>query len=990
VIITSPVNANICPNTGTTLSVVAQGTGLNYKWLYDKADGMGYVPVINDAVHSGADASTLTLNNVPQSFDGYLYKVEITGTCQPVVTTVPVLLEVSDIATITDHPSDSTVCEFNPASFSVAAEGAGLTYRWQVNTGSGWNNITTGGNYTGVTTNKLLIYNIPRTMNNYMFRAVVGSTCSGEINSDEAVLRVNTSPKITVPPVEAASCPGETASFSVTAEGNQLAYKWQINTGGGFADLSDTAPYSGVTTDKLTITGVTSDMNGSLFRVVVSGVCTPPATSPIALLRVSMLAQVLTEPQDGEVCDGSMASFMANILISGPETLQWQVKNSSGWSDITDNANYQGSKSLQLVIRNTPGSFNGNIYRLAVLGPCDDVYTREALLTVHMPPVPDISPLDTILLCGGTQEPLNGHPSGGSGVYAIHRWLGDIGPLSRYDVVDPIFFAGMAGNYQLFYSVTDDNGCTGRDTIVVKVEKPTAMFTLTPSSGCQPLTVNPVNNSTDYKSLVWDFGDGTASTDPNPSHTYTNTSPSLLYNDLKLVVESANGCRDSMIIGVTVYPEITSDFELSKDVICSGERVILSSLPGSFRYFWDYGDGEKGYGSNVVNHVFKNSTSSPVVYNVKLTATSYYNCTSETTLPITVYPMPEAAFTAVPVSQVWPSSTVNFTNNTNPGTWTWLWNLGDGSTSSVENPSRTYAAPGEYVVTLYVNNVQCSDSAKHSISVLPIPPVADFDSVPSGCSPLNITLNNTSLNTEMAGTTYKWDFGDGSISTAKNPTYTYFTPGIYRIELIVSGPGGTSSKSQVVSAYPSPKAYFEIAPPLVFVNDEKVRGFNLSQGAVSYVWDFGDGDTSHVKEPFHKYMEEGIYDITLWAYSDNGCSDVYVLSPGVTVEPVGDVRFATVFRPNLDGPIERSDLPTGGIEIDQFFFPPVREKVLNYKLQVFNRLGVLIFESHNINIPWNGYYKGKLCPQGVYVWYVEGKFANGKPYKKVGDITLLH
>jgi len=990
VITVQPVNATICPNTGTTFSVVAQGTGLNYRWLYDKGDGMGYNPVNNDVVHSGADAATLILTSVPQSFDGYFYKVEITGTCPPAVTSVPVKLGVGIITSITGQPSDSTVCEFNPASFSVAAEGAGLTYRWQVNTGSGWNNITTGINYTGVTTNKLVIYNIPRTMDTYRFRVIVGSTCSGDLTSDEAVLRVNTSPKITVPPVEASSCPGETVSFSITAEGSVLTYQWQINTGSGFTDLTDAAPYSGVTTDKLTITGVISDMNGSLFRVVVSGACTPPATSPITLLRVNMLPQILTQPQDGEVCEGSMTSFMANILISGPETLQWQVKNSSGWTNITDNANYQGSKSLQLVIRNAPASFNGNLYRLAVIGPCDDVNTREALLAVHKPPVPDISPLDTILLCGGTQEQLNGNPAGGSGVYTIHRWLGDIGPLSRYDVVDPVFFAGMAGNYQLFYSVTDSKGCTGRDTVVVKVEKPTAMFTLTPSSGCQPLTVKPVNKSTDYQTFSWDFGDGATSTDLNPEHTYINTSPSLVYNDLKLTVESRNGCRDSMIIGVTVYPEIKSDFELSEDTICSGESVILSSQPGSFRYFWEYGDGIKRYGSNVVSYIYNNTTAGPVEYTVRLTATSYYNCTSITEHKIVVYPTPKAEFTAVPASQVWPSATVSITNNTNAGSWSWLWNLGDGSTSSVENPAHTYATTGEYVISLHVTNGQCSDSIKHNISILPVPPVANFDSIPSGCSPLNISLNNTSLNTELAGTTYKWDFGDGSISTAKNPTYTYFKPGIYRIELMVTGPGGPSMKSQVVHVYPSPKAYFEIAPPMVYVNDEKVRAFNLSQGAVSYLWDFGDGDTSHVQEPFHKYMEEGIYDITLWAYSANGCSDVYVLSPGVTVEPVGDLKFANVFRPNLDGPIERSDLPTGGTEIDQFFFPPVREKVLNYKLQIFNRLGVLIFESHSINVPWNGYYKGKLCPQGVYVWYVEGKFANGKPYKKVGDITLLH
>ncbi len=136
-------------------------------------------------------------------------------------------------------------------------------------------------------------------------------------------------------------------------------------------------------------------------------------------------------------------------------------------------------------------------------------------------------------------------------------------------------------------------------------------------------------------------------------------------------------------------------------------------------------------------------------------------------------------------------------------------------------------------------------------------------------------------------------------------------------------------------------------------------------------------------------MEEGEYDITLWAYSDNGCTDMYKLAPAVTVMPVGELRFSTVFTPNKTGPIELSDLPTGGVEVDQFFFPPIRQKVLKYKLQIFNRWGVLIFQSDNINVPWNGYYKGKLCQQGVYVWYVEGKYADGKPFKMVGNVTLL-
>ena len=80
-------------------------------------------------------------------------------------------------------------------------------------------------------------------------------------------------------------------------------------------------------------------------------------------------------------------------------------------------------------------------------------------------------------------------------------------------------------------------------------------------------------------------------------------------------------------------------------------------------------------------------------------------------------------------------------------------------------------------VTLIASNANCSDSVKHSVSVVPPPPVANFDSIPSGCAPLYVTINNTSLNTAAPGTTYRWDFGDGSTSTAKNPTYTYFRSG---------------------------------------------------------------------------------------------------------------------------------------------------------------------------------------------------------------------
>ena len=424
-------------------------------------------------------------------------------------------------------------------------------------------------------------------------------------------------------------------------------------------------------------------------------------------------------------------------------------------------------------------------------------------------------------------------------------------------------------------------------------------------------------------------------------------------------------------------------------------------MPGASKYFWDFGDGISGYYTNSTDHLYTNFTAGPLVHTVTLTTTSFYNCTDVKTFDITVMPMPLPQFIASPATQEYDAAgnPVTFTNATNPGTWSWLWRFGDGATSTAESPAHTYTGLGTYDVVLVVSNANCSDSVKHQVIVTPKKPVANFDLIPSGCSPLDIAPNNTSLYTDTPGTTYMWDFGDGGASTSKNPTYTYFTPGTYKVQLTVSGPGGISTyiQTQLVNAYPSPQAYFQLSPEIVFANDEKVRMFNLTQGADSYLWEFGDGDTSKVNEPFHKYMEEGVYDVTLWAYLHNvvggvtiTCSDKFVLSPGVTVEPAGVIRFSTVFTPNLDAEIDMDHLPTGGKEIDQFFFPPIREKVIDYKLQIFNRLGVLIFESHDINKPWNGYYHNKLCQQGVYIWYVEGKYANGQPFKKVGNVTLLH
>lgn len=955
------------------------------------------VYTVSPAAAGTINSATGVMNWDPAYYGNVTITATSTGLCGTTVGTMTV--RVKQLPAVTVSPVDRTICEFGVVNFDVTAVGDDLAYQWYVddNLGGGFVPVPGGGTYSGETSSTLSIWSAVRSMNGYKYRVEV-SGCPPPSTSSSAVLTVNTSPEFTKHPKDTTICLGENTVMEADADGTGITWQWQVNKGSGFGNVADDANFSGSNTKTLTITSALSSFNNWVFRAKATGVCGVPLYTNFGRLSVVNPPAVTLQPVVKAICENGSTSFLANG--TGYLNLQWQVSTNGGtsWADITDDATYVGSVTNQLSIVNSPVSLSGNMYRLALIGSCATTYTTGAALTVNQNPV--VAFASDINACGGIGVVLNGNPTGGTLPYTQHRWTGDVGPLSNYTSQSPTFNSLITGTYNLTYTVKDSKGCTASDDIAVTVDSPNATFIQDTENGCTPLPVSFTKDMTGLTKFWWNFGDGSAvdSVNASPSHTFVNTSAtSIQYMNVKLKVMSPGGCFDEYISMVTVYPAIDAAFTRSDTVVCSGSSLTFTSAPGASKYFWEYGDGITGYSpTESTTHTYSNFTTAPLQLTVKLTTTSFYSCTDDTTMTITVMPVPLPQFNAVPPTQVYDAAgnNVTFTNQTNDGTWSYSWSFGDGGTSADKDPVHTYRDLGTFDVVLRVSNAFCSDSIKHEVRINPKPPVANFDSIPSGCEPLEIGISNTSLNTDVPGTTYRWDFGDGSISTAKNPDYTYLDAGIYRIELVVTGPGGVSSKSQVVKVYATPRAYFEVSPTFVFVNDEKVRGYNLSSGADNFKWDFGDGTTSTEKEPFHKYMDEGVYDITLWAYKDNGdgnvCADKYLLSPGVTVEPAGTIKFATVFRPNVSG---EENVDVGNINsenLDRFFYPPIKEKVVDYKLQIFNRLGVLIFESHDINKPWNGYYKGNLCSQGVYVWYVEGKYANGQPFKKVGDVTLLH
>ena len=224
---------------------------------------------------------------------GYQYRLRVSGSCIPFVESNAVTLTVTRQAEITQHPVSVTVCETSPVTFTV---NAGLTtipsYQWERSVDGG----LTWGPIVGANSATYTIVSTATADNGHAFRAVVSSTCGSSVTSFPAFLTVNELPEITDQPDNVTVCEYAIADFIVDAGMTTGAtYRWQRSddAGGTWNYLTESATYFGVSTMNLKVNSTRRIMNGDQFRVIVSGICTPPVTSAPALLTVNYAPEIL-------------------------------------------------------------------------------------------------------------------------------------------------------------------------------------------------------------------------------------------------------------------------------------------------------------------------------------------------------------------------------------------------------------------------------------------------------------------------------------------------------------------------------------------------------------------------------------------------------------------------------------------------------------------------------------------------------------------------
>ncbi|MEP7167849.1 MAG: PKD domain-containing protein [Bacteroidota bacterium] len=545
----------------------------------------------------------------------------------------------------------------------------------------------------------------------------------------------------------------------------------------------------------------------------------------------------------------------------------WLWNFGDGTTSTLQNPNHtystQGTYTVSLITGNTFG--------------CSNTLTRNNYIQVLDNPEPQIS-----VTASSGCTPLNVQFSTTASA-AFYSWNFGDGTLSSLQ--NPYHAYNVAGSFPVSINVTYSNGCSNSNvfnSMNVSMNN-LIIYYLTNNTGCSPLAVQFHNGGPAVNSYLWDFGDGTTSTQLNPVHTYISNGTYVT----SLTTTNAAGCTSVFYYSqpVTVAgPDATFNANVYSG--CPPLNVNFACvIPDlSYQYNWNFGDGTT---SNQIqpNHSYTSSGN----YTVSLTVSNSSGCSVNYTMPAQIsVNNAQSNFTPPDTVTACAPFNVNF-SDASPGVSSWLWNFGDGSSSSLQNPSHTYTTAGLYNVSLNTGNngSGCDQIIPVYSTYIIHGGASNFSYHADLCPPYTAYFHDSSTN----AISWLWNFGDGTISTQQNPVHIYANPGSYSVSLTITTSDGctyTSTHNYAVNFTPLVAAPFasttDSIPPL------NVQFIANSSGATQWLWDFGDGTTSTLQNPIHIFTTPPPYTISL-TISNDSCSitldfpNVEIGAGGIPLDP---------------------------------------------------------------------------------------------------------
>jgi PKD repeat protein len=435
---------------------------------------------------------------------------------------------------------------------------------------------------------------------------------------------------------------------------------------------------------------------------------------------------------------------------------------------------------------------------------------------------------------------------------------------------------------------------------------PIANFTSDVQGGCAPFIVKFTNTSSNNPtSFIWDLGDGNISLQKNPIYVYETPG---VYS-IKLIVKNATG-TDSIIKTnyITVEGFSNLNFSVSDSVVCfpgstNFASVLTPSTP-SLSYLWDFGDGVTSNASNPT-HIYTFLDT----FTVFLKITTPFGCERTATKPnfVRTKPKPISNFSVNALNNCTAPQLVSFVNNSalnGAGPLTFNWDFGNGNFSNLLAPTHNYLTNGTYNVTLNTTAANGCTSSKTLNSAV----------ILSG-SGTRINLSDTicqfteptaTLSTAITSTyNAEWFLNGALLGYGNNFTNNYNLIGNFRLMLVIKYGFCSDTVVKNITVVPIPALPSFTANQTRFCSQPAMVNFtNTSTNLTTntFIWDFGDGNTSSDVNPTHTYTQFGNFTVKLKSISVHGCKNeailysyIQIVAPTIITLPVIPTCINTPF-----------------------------------------------------------------------------------------------
>jgi len=624
--------------------------------------------------------------------------------------------------------------------------------------------------------------------------------------------------------------------------------------------------------------------NFSVNLMVTTGVGCFDSTSKMVSVNASPIAKFVADT----ACVGSPTIFADSSIANSASMTSWlwnfgePASGTDNTSTLQNPSHTYGSPGLftvMLTVTNSNGCTHDTTKQITV-NP-----RPQAMFSAAVACVGDSTSFTDLSIAPGS---------------ALTDWYWDFGDGSNSTIENPKHKYTSAGTFNVMLRVTNLSGCLDSITIPVTTHpKPVAAFSYT-NFFCPAGQVVFQDQSQGTGAAIvqreWIFEPNQTSSMINPTFVYTITDTTYF---VSLIVTDSYGCMDTISDSVYVKPGFA--FTFRNDTVCFKNpthftAIDLAKGDSLYNVSWNFGDPNSA--PNNISYLFdpQHTFSQPGIYSVKLKVTDSDNCTDSLYRDVTVHALPAPAFSVISMPC---DSVIHFRDSTTAGSGTilsWEWNFGDGSpiltipgSVGSGDTSHIYLVENIYPVVLKVTNTfGCYDTLMKTAEMYPCIFASFTHNDTLMCARYKIAFSDSSLPVNIINQ-WHWIFGDGKDTTYSQHSgviYHIFTDtGVYNVSLIIhatvpaSGRIFVDTTTQSLVIHPTPMPYFSnlsVCKKQFTVFKDTSNTFGTAVN--SWKWIFGESysgsnDTSHLKNPTHKYDSAGLYSVKMVVMNHFGCKD---------------------------------------------------------------------------------------------------------------------